>query len=313
MKIKQYGYKPTTKFETLTRGTGPRLYIGVELELDARPDDYGYTNTARRINQLWKNTGFRHKAWYPKHDGSLNSGGVELVSHPRTLEAWKEYGPSDLAAIRENFTAPERGYGLHAHVGRIIYFHGVKETLNAPWIRRITQTLDEPFIVATCRRYNSLFARMRLPDENAYEYNRYTFVNSTPDHTVEFRGGAATTRDDRFFTYIEFVHSVTMFSLSVTDRMLVKRNVNFQRAYYNFVLQHQVEYSNLYAATRHLIATVEPAHVKPRYKNPRPIVSTRMAFKCYTGRRRARLLAPIVTAVRAASQITVPSTTTTGV
>ena len=154
---------------------------------------------------------------------------------------------------------------------------------------------------------------MTLLNESAYNHTRYTFVNSTPDTTVEFRGGAATTRDDRFFTYVEFVHSVTMFSLSVSDRMLVKRNASIQRAYYNFVLQHQVEYANLYASAKRIIANVKPAHVKPRYKNPRPIVSTRMAFKCYTGRRRARLLAPIVTAVRAASPITVPSTTTTGV
>lgn len=310
MHVKKYGYKPTPRFETLVRGTAPRLYIGVELELNARPADSG-VSPAARVSRLWQDTRFRHKSWYPKQDSSLTDYGVELVSHPRTLEAWRRYGPSDLAAIRDHFYAPSNGYGLHAHVGRYIYFRDTREQINAEWVREITQSLDEEFILAACRRYGSAYARMRLPNPEAYSYFRYAFVNSVPQNTIEFRGGAATTQEDRFYAFLEFVHSVTMFSLSVSRATLEHRRASIADAYYGFLAQHMSEYSHLVAAAYSVLAG-RVAPPEKSHRRPQPVLSTKMAFRHYAGRKRARLLAPILNAVRAASRPSTPIINPTG-
>jgi hypothetical protein len=109
--IHDYGYKPRPKFI----GTpDDRLYLGVELEIDQGNIDVTGELTGIDPNE---------DLFYLKEDGSLGSSGVEIVTHPATLEAHLD-GTIPWESIIA--TAKEFGYtshsaktcGLHVHLSR---------------------------------------------------------------------------------------------------------------------------------------------------------------------------------------------------
>lgn len=79
--IHEYSYKPTPIFY----GDGPR-YFGVELEIDnGGKDNYAANHILDVANEMAEHL-------YIKSDGSLDCG-MELVSHPMTLDYHMRYMP----------------------------------------------------------------------------------------------------------------------------------------------------------------------------------------------------------------------------
>ena len=252
MRINDSGYVPSSfVFTDAHKMICPRLYMGVELEVNSRGED-----KEDYVNRLFENNNM-DQFWYPKLDGSLHESGVELVSHPRTLFSWMKEGPRDLAAIREYFKAPNTGYGLHVHVNKVIKEFGRTNKpisnlkLDGELIRTITQDLDTDYIMLTNRRYQDTvgYCKMYSEDDDPEYDGRYYFINTLPSKTVEFRGGKATTYWDRFLTTLEFVDSVARFSLICPYG---KRS--YKNDYYNYVSYNKAIYRNIYGHVK----TVSP-------------------------------------------------------
>ena len=132
--IQGYYYKP----EPIFYGTGPR-YFGVELEIDEGGERGDYAS--RILTQA--NVDFTERL-YCKHDGSL-SNGVELVTHPRSLE----YHQEEMPWPEVLHTARSLGYrshqtqtcGLHVHLSRKAF--GETEEEQEPAIARILYFVEK--------------------------------------------------------------------------------------------------------------------------------------------------------------------------
>jgi hypothetical protein len=261
MRINEQRYVPSSfVFTDAHKMICPRLYMGVELEVDSREED-----RAACVDRLFENDNI-NQFWYPKLDKGLEEFGVELVSHPRTLFSWMKKGPLDLEAIREHFKAPSQGYGLHVHVNKVINEFGKTDkpisnlNLDGKLIRTITQALDTYYIRQTNRRYQNTVGgpcAMHNNDNDPYYINdpyyhrRHYFINTNPSSTVEFRGGKATTYWDRFLTTLEFVDSVARFSLICAYG---KHSYSYKNDYYNYVSYNKAVYRNIYGHVK----TVSP-------------------------------------------------------
>src|ERR1039458_6824488 len=93
-------------------------YLGIELETESTDDLYELVN-------FLGNESHNENAYYLKHDGSLDRG-VEIVSHPRTLDSWKEYSSEFGQILSDAGRMGARCWnkntcGLHGHISRIAF------------------------------------------------------------------------------------------------------------------------------------------------------------------------------------------------
>ncbi|MGN0605977.1 MAG: hypothetical protein ACI4JM_05600 [Oscillospiraceae bacterium] len=110
--IHEYSYKP----EPIFYGNSNR-YFGVELEIDGAGKDDDYADDILAIANA------DSTYIYIKSDGSLDDG-MELVSHPMTLDYHKEYCWFDI--MRKAVSLGYRSHqtstcGLHIHVNRTAF------------------------------------------------------------------------------------------------------------------------------------------------------------------------------------------------
>ena len=218
--IHDYNYKPVPTFYGDLSDT-VRGYYGLELEIDDGDDK---REAARWIQEAGGD------CIYLKHDGSLSSDGIEIVTHPATLEHHMKSFPwrDIIAAARDyGYTSHDAGTcGLHIHASRTLF--GQRPTEQDLNIAKIILLVDfwwEQYIVPFSRRnYNQLNDWAKKP--NAYimasdseydaickakqsgEYDRYKAVNLKNRHTVEFRFFRGTLRRDTIIASIQFVDTL---------------------------------------------------------------------------------------------------------
>lgn len=181
---------------------------GLEVELAA----VGETTPgqiARYCRETW---GVLHAE--SKADSSIQSprgsGGVEVVSHPATIGAFR--------SVFRNWKAPagaeaNTSCGMHVHVSR--------EALSPGQIDRLCYILSRRGDVSTwtkvfrrtpnnyCRTYTpGSFARRRWRDET----DRYRVLNITPRHTIELRWPASTVRGDVILATVEIFHALCLYT-----------------------------------------------------------------------------------------------------
>lgn len=120
--INDYSYRPSPVFWHMGdlpvssyRPLPRTLYVGVEIEAEEAAD-----SASEFLSDASEESGSEQFV-YLKHDGSLGSGGVEIVTHPSTPEAFLERFPFDAL---EKWTARgarsfnRESCGLHIHVSR---------------------------------------------------------------------------------------------------------------------------------------------------------------------------------------------------
>lgn len=227
--IHDYNYKPDPIFY----GNGSRFF-GVELEIDGGGDD---DSNAGKIAET-ANTEDRRRI-YIKHDGSL-SDGMEIVSHPMTLEyhsaqmPWRE--------IMEK--AVQMGYrshktttcGLHIHVNRTAFGDTRDEQEERIsrvlfFVERFWQELLK-FSRRTESQLSRWAARYGIKDnpqatlENAKKNysGRYTCVNLTNYHTIEFRIFRGTLKYNTFIATLQLVNKICDISVNMTDEEITALN-----------------------------------------------------------------------------------------
>lgn len=190
--IHDYYFKPDPIFY----GYGPR-YFGVELEID----NGGEVDS--RAAQILNVANARGDFLYAKHDGSLNDG-FELVSHPMSLEHHCHNMPWEnilKKAVQLDYQSHQAGTcGLHIHVSRDAF--GETEVEQDAVIARILYLFKKhweellKFSRRTQRQLDRWAARYGYKDQprdildhakKGGGAGRYTCVNLTNEHTIEFR------------------------------------------------------------------------------------------------------------------------------
>jgi hypothetical protein len=100
--ILDHNTKPTPVF----LGKNDGIWLGVELELEAERVSSSPVMLARDIVAMWI---------YTKEDASLKNG-VELVTHPASLEFHRDKWSGILSHVRSHGLRAAKTCGLHIHI-----------------------------------------------------------------------------------------------------------------------------------------------------------------------------------------------------
>ena len=224
-KIHDYGYKPQPKFKDIgfhdtsyyfDNEKIKDLTLGVELEIDKGnyPGD-----CAGEIAEACEDV-------YCKHDGSL-SNGVEIVSHPCTLEYHKqELGWDEIIEIAKKYdfkSHDARTCGLHVHVGRRQLGESTEERKKT--IAKIIMIMYMHWenMVKFSRRNENQLNRWAAKPKFTYRDDivslvanamrterdgRYQAVNLRNSETIEFRLFNGTLKKDTLFATLEMVSNI---------------------------------------------------------------------------------------------------------
>lgn len=228
--IHDYSYKPEPKYKThehdefWTDKSIRELLFGVELEIDKGDDP---EETAGEIIDACEDV-------YCKHDGSL-SDGVEIVSHPCTLEYHiKDLGWDTISdiALSHNFKSHNaRTCGLHIHVGRrqlgcdaderretaskiaILIWRHWESVLR--FSRRSNEQLHwagKPELDSAITQRNAINAVYN----DVYNSGRYKAVNFSNRNTIEFRIYNGTLRVPTLYATLQFTSNVCKYAMAHT-------------------------------------------------------------------------------------------------
>ena len=218
--IHDYFYKPAPIFH----GEGSR-YFGVELEADGA----GESNTnAGKIVEIANHD---QELVYIKHDGSLNDG-MEIVTHPMTLDFHLHQMP--WAKVLE--TAKEMGYrshqsgtcGLHVRINRTAF--GETEAEQDEVIGRILFFFEKHWeeLLKFSRRTKKQLSRWaeryglkehprQVLDIAKGSRERYTCVNLTNYHTVEFRMFRGTLKLNTLIATLQLIDRICDCAVNLDD------------------------------------------------------------------------------------------------
>lgn len=232
--IRDYSYKPAPIFYGDLRPSpyAPEIpvdgYYGLELEIDDGDDQ---REAARAIQDAGGD------CIYLKHDGSLSSDGIEIVTHPATLEYHMHSMPwrNIISAARDyDYTSHDAGTcGLHIHASRSLFgANRLTQNLNIAKAILLIDFWWEQYIVPFSRRdYEQLNDWAKKPNAyilpsddtqqavnkalNTSQHDRYKAVNLKNTHTVEFRFFRGTLRRDTIIASIQFIDTLIKYVCGV--------------------------------------------------------------------------------------------------
>lgn len=220
--IQSYYFKPTPIFY----GQGPRFF-GVELEIDGAGESDSHSKSLLTLFNRDKPLA------YCKHDGSLNNG-IEIVTHPLSLDCHMNLAPWEAVmdrAIKQGYTSHQAGTcGLHVHVSRAAF--GKHEAEQDEAIARILYFFERfweellRFSRRTPRQLEQWAARYGYKNQpgdildHAKKHapnGRYSCVNLTNDHTIEFRIFRGTLKYNTLIATLQLVDKICDVALALSD------------------------------------------------------------------------------------------------
>lgn len=220
--IQSYCYKPMPIFY----GEGNRFF-GAELEID----DGGESNDNAAALMQIANEKAEHI--YCKHDGSIENGGFEIVTHPMTLDYHINEMPWASVmeeAIHMGYRSHQSGCcGLHVHVNRDTF--GETEEQQDCRVARILYFVENFWneLLRFSRRtrgqmqeWASRYGRKDSPKEQIDHVktnfsDRYRAVNLTNRDTIEFRLFRGTLRYNTFVATLQLVNEICELACRLSD------------------------------------------------------------------------------------------------
>lgn len=208
-----YEYKPAPIF--FPKKEKNTLYMGIELEMDFSIDDGNSDNTNEMKDFVLNQKKYGYSFFYGKHDGSLNSYGIEIVSHPATLQYhletnyWKDMlNKASSLGFKSNDCSQ---CGIHIHCN--------KDYFSSYEIQKLDALLN--WHSRTFRR----FARRNPRSYGAFEPNksrdrlgvnnncgdRYSALNFHNENTVEWRIFKGNLKYESIMALFELVQGVSDF------------------------------------------------------------------------------------------------------
>lgn len=280
-RVESYNYKPTPRFHTMRGqsyvlselGPKPELYMGVELEIDDGKRGRKLTDALRTYPHL-----------YVKHDGSLSELGIEIVSHPATLEAHRGmYQWGRILRMCKSFGYKSfdarKSCGLHVHINRsfldpryepgVVVPDGVMSTILLKMVTFLYGHMELFSLLAQreSNQYASMFSVTGLKDvmtlKSSFllkppptELNRYQALNFKNANTVEWRIFKGTLNHDSFMAILELVDAATRFILQASVPNLLQQRqswLDFQ----TYIMQERKNYRYLIEYMRERKAWIE--------------------------------------------------------
>lgn len=226
VKVENYSYKPTPIF----CGVDSSRYFGIEVETEGRES-----------NLYAEEIIGGSKIFYAKHDGSLNNG-IEFVSHPCTLNYWREESKLDEFCKR----AIGLGFNSHKTTSCGLHVHITKSTVEREAFEKVLLFLSNNWddVVKFTRRKSSsinrwaannlgdapmiktytLAQKMKLVKEY-FSGSRYVAVNET-SKTYEFRIFRGTLKPETILACIEFCDALINLCASLPFANIETANFN---------------------------------------------------------------------------------------
>ena len=227
--IHSYSYKPDPIFY----GDGNR-YFGVELEIDVGGQD---DSNAETLSEIANADGVKHI--YIKRDGSL-SDGMEIVTHPMSLEyhltemPWEDVMHK---AVRMGYLSHKTSTcGLHIHVNKTTFGSNHEEQDECIsrvlfFVERFWQELlkfsrrTEVQMTRWAARYGIKENPKATLDNAKKNYSgRYTCVNLTNYHTIEFRIFRGTLKYSTLVATLQLVNKICDIAISMSDEDITVLN-----------------------------------------------------------------------------------------
>ena len=231
--IRSYGYKPSPVFKTKhdhfhTDANIKELLLGVENEIDKGKNPL---DTAAEICNSCEDV-------YIKHDGSLGSNGMEIVTHPCTLEYhMEELGWDNICEIAlssEYRSHDARTCGLHVHVGRNqLGGEGIDKNDTIAKIVLLMERHWDAMVRFSRRTSRQLGDWAERPNiSRAFEnctakslkeaaldtrhHGRYKAVNLTNYDTIEFRIFNGTLKHSTIMATLQLVSNICLYAKAKT-------------------------------------------------------------------------------------------------
>lgn len=194
-------------------------YIGKEIELEPK----NYSNVEGVVNAMYENINA-----VGMHDGSLDEGGVEVVTHPESWEYLQEHKENYRKFFdrMEDLKYGDNGNtGLHFHVTRpndnvisrvIVILESFKEEIKKlsrrngdfHWSKFLSDRENED---ADKLKYQST---KYLKEEYVKAYHdRYVALNLNNYNTIEFRFFNGANNFEEFWGALQFIHNVMEIAL----------------------------------------------------------------------------------------------------
>lgn len=214
--------------------------LGFELEVDCNSEQHRHNNEV--ASGLCSACGLKEDEMRYAEDGSLDYG-FECISQPHTVKAFWEKQESWRKMLsylsRKGYTSHDAGTcGLHVHVSRTMFGSTEEEQNKA--IAKVFTFFEESWddIVKISRRENFYYCKKntlleydyidiengritklkawekRSKDERAKGH--YVALNNANHHTFEYRLGRGTLNAWSFFSWIDFVLTVTKNAKRIT-------------------------------------------------------------------------------------------------
>ena len=217
--IHDYTYKPYPVFRWASgeREVVPgTAFFGVEIESENRTS-YGRSS----VLALLRSGDVDEERHYFKYDGSLDSDvGVELVSHPSTLAAWREDSSYWQGVLEAMVAGGQRAWlldnaGIHVHVSRGS-FSGDSHLARFLLFFARNQRMVEGVAcrVSSYARFDGLGDKVALKVKAGYNASHFDAVNVSGRDTVEVRVFRSSLKWERLLADIEFVSAVQEFTRS---------------------------------------------------------------------------------------------------
>ena len=196
MYINSYSYKPTPNFfkaKTLVKN----LFAGIELEMNF--------DNRKEFKEFIKEY-HQNPFVYLKHDGSISSAGVEIVSHPANFEfhfennCWKDI----FNMFKHTNTL---GCGLHVHLSKTA-FNPIEVKFLDYFINKCTYTITQigsRALTDYCEKFNG---RRFGYDRSS---NHRDACNLTNAHTIELRFCKSTDNYKTFIKKLKNIYTLILF------------------------------------------------------------------------------------------------------
>ena len=221
--VHDYGYKPYPWFYSdsddkqckISRKPSPGVcYLGVELETIVK-SSADYDDEAGKIVDMLGDF------VYLKQDSSLGDRGIEIVSHPATLEAhrklWEDFHNDTPALVSWGNSA----CGLHVHASR----DGLTDLQISKIVCFVNAEPNKAYVVNLAGRESS-YAKLkpkRIGNGCNSQTDRREAVNLQNDETIEFRLFKGNLKRAGFLKCLEFVQAIIEYtqpaSRSIADSL----------------------------------------------------------------------------------------------
>ena len=208
----------------------PRYYIGSEIEVEP----FGRSNESGVIDLLEENINA-----VGMYDGSLHSGGVEIVTHPESpqyKEENKENYKKFFEGLKKLNYGDNGGCGLHFHISRpsdevvariIVIVESFKNEIKKlsrrnsyRWCNFLTDSGDK---TTKMKLQSYKYVKDTYCKKHFDHDERYHSINLTNDNTIEYRFFNGANNFEEYWGALQFIENVTDIALD-TSRELTTIN-----------------------------------------------------------------------------------------